>query len=315
MFEFPGRQAHVACSGAASFDSIFQMEKLPTGPGKVLPLHAVEVAHGMAASAAAAVARLGGRATLFSRVGDDGVGERIIGDLSAAGVDCRFVRRAAGVHSPICTVLIDKTGERLVVPYYDPALGKDPSWLPLDLVARADAALVDIRWPEGAAAVLKAARAAGKPAVLDADTGPQAVIGELADLASHVVFSEPAALAFSGAATPQEALKTLAGRLGGFLAVTAGHEGCYWLERESGQVRQLRPPAVEVVDTLAAGDVFHGAFTLAIAEGAPIPRAIAFANAAAALKCRVFGGRLGTPGREKVEEALQVVVQISEETV
>ena len=44
MFEFPGRQAHVVCSGAASFDSIFRMEKLPTGPGKVLPLHAVEVA-------------------------------------------------------------------------------------------------------------------------------------------------------------------------------------------------------------------------------------------------------------------------------
>lgn len=304
MFESPGRQAHVVCSGAASFDSIFRMEKLPIGPGKVLPLQAIEVAHGMAASAAAAIAKLGGKASLFSRVGDDGVGGRIVDDLSAAGVDCRFVRRVPGVRSPICTVLIDREGERLVVPYYDPALGEDPSWLPLDLVAAADAALVDVRWPEGAAAVLRAARAAGKPAVLDADTGPQAVIGELAGLASHVVFSEPAALAFSGAATPVEALKHLSGRLEGFLAVTAGSEGCHWLDRESGQIRQLRPPKVDVVDTLAAGDVFHGAFTLAIAEGAPVQRAIAFANAAAALKCRSFGGRLGAPGREEVEAAM-----------
>jgi sugar/nucleoside kinase (ribokinase family) len=300
----PRRQAHIVCSGASSYDSIFRMEKLPTGPGKVLPLHAIEVAHGMAASAAAAAAKLGGRATLFSRVGDDGVGERIIADLTAAGVDCRYIRRAPGVRSPICTVLIDGQGERLVVPYYDPALGRDPSWLPLDLVAEADAALVDIRWPEGAAAVLKAARTAGKPAVLDADTGPQAVIGELAALASHVVFSEPAALAFSGMPTPEAALRSLADGLSGFLAITAGPEGCYWLDRESGVIHQLRPPRVEAVDTLAAGDVFHGAFTLAIAEGEPIARAIAFANAAAALKCRSFGGRLGTPDRAEVEAAM-----------
>ncbi len=314
MFDSLGRQVHVVCSGAASFDSIFQMERLPTGPGKVLPLHAVEVTHGMAASAAAAVARLGGRSTLFSRVGDDSVGERIVADLSAAGVDCRFIRRARGVHSPICTVLIDKTGERLVVPYYDPALGQDPSWLPLDLVSRADAALVDIRWPEGAAAVLKAARAAGIPAVLDADTGPAAVIGELASLASHVVFSEPAALALSGASTPGDALRTLADRFAGFLAVTAGPQGCYWLDRDSNRIEQLRPPPVEVVDTLAAGDVFHGAFTLAIAEGAPIPRAIAFANTAAALKCRSFGGRLGTPSRAEVEAAIPAQTATLEET-
>jgi sulfofructose kinase len=61
---------------------------------------------------------------------------------------------------------------------------------------------------------------------------------------------------------------------------------------------------VVAVDTLAAGDVFHGAFALALAEAAPIPRAIAFANAAAALKCRSFGGRLGAPTRAEVEAAL-----------
>jgi len=121
------------------------------------------------------------------------------------------------------------------------------------------------------------------------------------------VFSEPAALALSGAATPNAALQALGDRLPGFLAVTAGAEGCHWLDREDKHVRQLRPPPVEAVDTLAAGDVFHGAFTLALAEGMPIPTSIAFANAAAALKCRSFGGRLGTPGREEVEAAMLVL--------
>ena len=294
----------VVCCGAATLDVIFRVSHLPTGPEKILPTAMLEVAHGMATSAAAAIVRLGGRARLFARVGDDAAGLRFVDDLTQAGVDCDSVRRVPGARSPLCTVLIDDAGERLVVPYYDPALGRDFAWLPLAQVAAADAALVDVRWPEGAAAVLRAARAAGLPGVLDADVAPADVILSLAGEASHVVFSEPSALAVAGAGSIPEALARLADRLDGFLAVTAGPRGCYWLDPVSGSVVGLAPPAVVAVDTLAAGDVFHGAFALALAEGAALPRAIAFANVAAALKCRTFGGRLGAPGRDEVDAVL-----------
>ena len=66
----------------------------------------------------------------------------------------------------------------------------------------------------------------------------------------------------------------------------------------------IEAPRVEAVDTLAAGDVFHGAFVLALAEGRSEAEAIAFANVAAALKCTVFGGRLGAPARASVEALL-----------
>jgi sugar/nucleoside kinase (ribokinase family) len=294
--------ATVVCCGAATLDTLFRVARLPTGPGKILPTAVLEVAHGMATSAAAAIARLGGRARLFARVGDDAGGRRFVDELTAEGVDCRFVRRVPGVRSPICTVLVDDAGERLVVPYYDPALGRETGWLPLGEVGAADAALVDVRWPEGAAAVLDAARAAGIPAVLDADVGPSDVVLSLAARASHAVFSEPSALAVTAAPSVPEALLRLAERLHGFVAVTAGPEGCFWLEE--GAIAQLRPPAVVAVDTLAAGDVFHGAFALALAEGAGVRRAMAFANVAAALKCRSFGGRLGAPGRAEVDARL-----------
>ena len=294
----------VVCCGAATLDTIYRVERLPTGPGKLLPTAMIEVAHGMATSAAAAVARLGGRARLAARVGDDAGGGRFVADLTAAGVDCGWVRKVAGARTPLCTVLIDAAGERLVVPYYDPALGQGTGWLPLDEVATADAVLVDVRWPEGASAVLETARVAGLPAVLDADVGPADVVMALAAQASHAVFSEPSALAVAGMASVPEALGRLADRLDGFLAVTAGAEGCYWLDRATGRVERLAPPPVVAVDTLAAGDVFHGAFALALAEGAAAAEAIAFANVAAALKCRSFGGRLGAPGRDEVEAVL-----------
>ena len=52
--------------------------------------------------------------------------------------------------------------------------------------------------------------------------------------------------------------------------------------------------------------VFHGAFALAIGEGNAVVDAARFANAAAALKCTRFGGRLGAPTRAEVDEFLRV---------
>lgn len=285
-------------AGAATVDLIFKVDALPPGPGKVLPTALVQVAHGMATSAATAAARLGGRCALVTRIGDDLMGQAFVDEIGAEGVDCRFVRRFAGVPTPLSAVIVDKAGERLIVPYYDPALGTDPSWIDAEMIAAADAVQVDVRWPEGAALVLDIARAAGKIAVLDADVGPVETIVTLADKATHIVFSEPAALAVSGCGAIRDAVGHLARRFSGFVAVTAGPEGCLWAE--GGTTVQKRPPAIEAVDTLAAGDVFHGAFTLALAEGQPIGTAIDFANAAAAISCTVFGGRLGAPDRAAV---------------
>ncbi len=63
--------------------------------------------------------------------------------------------------------------------------------------------------------------------------------------------------------------------------------------------------AVDAVDTLAAGDVFHGAFALALIEQGDPVRALRFAAAAAALKCARFGGGAAAPTRGEVERLLR----------
>jgi sugar/nucleoside kinase (ribokinase family) len=54
-------------------------------------------------------------------------------------------------------------------------------------------------------------------------------------------------------------------------------------------------PVVKAVDTLGAGDVWHGAFTWGLVTGLPMPDIVQWANLAAAMKCEVFGGVTGTP--------------------
>ena len=69
-------------------------------------------------------------------------------------------------------------------------------------------------------------------------------------------------------------------------------------------MRARQPPQIEAIDTLAAGDVFHGAFAFSLVEGWQMSETIAFASAAAALKCTRFGGAYAAPQRTEVEAFL-----------
>jgi sulfofructose kinase len=77
--------------------------------------------------------------------------------------------------------------------------------------------------------------------------------------------------------------------------VTLGPEGFQW--RQDGIEHRLPGFRVEAVDTLGAGDVWHGAFTLKLGRGSAVENSGRFANAAAAIKCTREGGRSGAPTR------------------
>jgi len=107
----------------------------------------------------------------------------------------------------------------------------------------------------------------------------------------------------SGAKDISTGLKTLAKHYKGFLAVTNGPEGVYWLE--DGDVRHMDAFNVEAIDTLGAGDTFHGAFTFRLVETGDVVEAMRFAAAAAAIKCTRFGGLMGAATRKEVDAFLQ----------
>ncbi|HEY9009991.1 MAG TPA: PfkB family carbohydrate kinase [Devosia sp.] len=283
--------------GALTMDTIFRLERLPEGPGKFIPLEAVEVAEGMAAAQAATITRLGGQAALWASAGEDAIGDRLVAQISGEGVDTSRVRRVPDARSGFSTIFMDLRGERMIVPKYDADLMAAPVSAP-DLTGFA-AVMTDVRWPGAAELALRAAREVGIPGILDADVGPRETIERLVGLASHVVASEGGAALVTGAENPQMAAERLSAGHPGFICVTAGEKGCWW--GEAGTVRHTPAPEVEAVDTLAAGDVFHGAFAYGLVEGWPMEAVIRFASAAAAIKCTRFGGRLGAPTRAEVE--------------
>lgn len=295
----PVPTGRVLCVGVAVLDNMFAIDKFPGEPTKTFARDFRQIGGGPAANGAVTVARLGGAARLWARVGEDEIGANIIAELGRYGVDTATMRRVPGCRSGVSAVMVDDKGERFIFAFADRQLDTNTSWLPADLPADIDAVLCDVRWPLASEKVMKQAQARGLPIVLDADLSNDDAVERLIGLSTYAVFSAPALKKLAGVAGAEEGLRAAQTRTKGVVAVTLGADGFAWLE--NGKLRKVPAYAVKSVDTLAAGDVFHGAFALGIAERLSVEKAGRFAAAAAGLKCTRWGGRAGIPNREELD--------------
>jgi sugar/nucleoside kinase (ribokinase family) len=222
--------------------------------------------------------------------------------LEKAGIECSACPRVPGMQSSISAIAIEPGGERAIVNYRDDRMNTVKPGDPAAIVAQADAVLADNRFPDFVLPVCVAARERGIPVVLDADE-PRHDSNRLLDVVSHVVFSAEGLRATAGVEDLAEGLKAVATMTPAWLGVTDGTKGVVWLD--SGAVQRRDSFQVKTVDTLGAGDTFHGAFALMLAEGKSEREAIRFSAAAAAVKCTRFGGITGAPTRAEVEEFLK----------
>ena len=290
----------VICLGSVVADHVFRLSEVPQPPAKAVARSYHVNLGGLAGNAAVAVARLGGDAVFWGRVGADDNGAALAARLAEEGVDARALRRMAGARTPVSAVLVDRTGERVTVAYRGEGLATDPAWLPLDALAGASALLTDPRWPEAAEAALAAARARGVPSVLDAEKSEARILHALVPLAAHAVFSTPGLGIFAPGVALAEGLRRAVDAGAVVAAVTRGEQGVMWLSRDDPNPRSLPAFTVEARDTTGAGDVFHGAYALAIAEGQDVVAAMRFASAAGALRAQ----EAETPRRDAVEALL-----------
>ncbi|WP_105739562.1 sugar kinase [Cronobacter dublinensis] len=296
----------IACVGIAVQDRIYTLDALPNEGGKYVAQHYREVGGGPAATAAVAAARLGAEVDFIGRVGDDATGTQLLAELASFGVNTRLARQVTGARSSQSAILVDAAGERIIVNSPSPDLPDDAAWLEAVDFSRYDAVLADVRWHDGALRALTLARRAGVMTLLDADVTPQD-IRPLVALSDHAAFSAPGLARLAPGAGPEDGLKMTKMLTNGQVYVTLGKEGCLWLE-EKATLRHQPGFTVEVVDTTGAGDVFHGALAVRLAQGEPPQAAVRFASAVAALKCTRPGGRAGIPDCDQTRSFLSLFV-------
>lgn len=288
----PAPESWVWCVGLATLDVIQRVGHWP-GPNDKATSTWQEVAPGgPATNAALACSALGGKARLGTGLGTGTVGAMIRSTLEGNGVPVDDWAPVDAVPAVSSIILTGDTGARAIVS--SDATGMDlaaPAHPPsLDGCA---ALLLDGHHPGIALWAAGLAREQGIRIVLDAGRW-KPVMEDLLPLADDVVcsgdFTVPGT--GNGQAMMDEILRRGAARV----AVTDGAEPVIWHERVSeggASAGGLIPvPSVAAVDTLAAGDVFHGAYVHAVAllrlEFAP---ALEFASGVAARKVQCLGQR------------------------
>ena len=294
----------IICLGKSTLDFIWPIESLPGKGGKYIAGNFIQLGGGMAATAAVAVARLGRRVAFYGRAGNDPAGHAMLDELAGYGVDVSQFRLFPNARSSVSGILVDKEGERAIANFRGADIPDETDWLDLDDVAKASAILVDVRWKEGAIAICTQARSHGIPTILDGETAELAIYDALLPLIDHAIFSLPGLRSYGGGAITNHLLILQKAREQGckVAAVTMGAQGCLWID-DNG-IQHQAAFGVNVVDTTGAGDVFHGAYAVALAEGKNTAEAMRFASGVAALKCTHYGGRAGIPDREEVDRFL-----------
>ncbi|MBU6457435.1 MAG: sugar kinase [Bradyrhizobium sp.] len=294
----------ILCIGIPVRDLTFRIQELPARGFKANASHFEEISGGNALNATIGIVRLGGRASLCGPMGDarETTSRYIFDKLAHEGIDTKHLIHMPGLVTPISNIMIDPSGERTIVTFRDPELWRVRLPLADTLLGDCGAVLIESRCAEFCTDLCAEARNRGIPVVVDVDRTMSLREG-LLTASSHLVFSSEALQATAGIADDAEALKKIAKLTPSFLAGTRGALGTLWLD-EHNNLQQTPAFPVHTVDTLGAGDVFHGAFALGITEGQDLPTALRFASAAAALKCTRFGGAFAAPQRAEVEELL-----------
>lgn len=270
---------------------------------------------GKAANVAFLAGRLGHRAKLLARVGDDGLAEQALAPLREAGVDLGHVSTAEGHPTAVSMIAVPPDGKKSILL----ALNANDAW---DEPAILDATgaigkapdgsilVADYEVPPGLVArAAHAARERGFALVIDPSPADRVDRDVLAR--AQAVTANPketqilTGIEVDGVEAACRAARELAGLGTAIVCVKLRDGGC--VLAHDGRLDLIPAPEVEPVDSTGAGDAFAGALAVALLEKRPPRDAACFAVAASSLAVTAYGSQPAYPSRARIEALLGTI--------
>ncbi len=292
----------IAGIGFCGMDYLCIVPRIPLDD-KVEIVESLVQGGGPAATAVVAAARLGAATVFCGAIGDDGRGLQIVKAFQTEGVDVTGMKISKGAESPAAYSWVDNTsGKRSIVWTHGSAVPLAGADITAEQLQDVDVLHLDGHQTQAAIAAAKLARSCGVLVSIDAGTVVPG-IDELLELSDIVIASKKFAEAYTGTSCVSDGVRKLFFGQRKFAGVTVGKNGSIGFDGEN----YFECPSYQVekiVDTTGAGDVYHGAFAVAVARGMSWDVSMRFATIAAALKCTELGGRTAIPDFETVERLM-----------
>ncbi len=300
------KQPSVVVLGGINMDLIGVTPRLPAPGETVMGNHFYTAPGGKGANQAVAAARMGAHVRMVGRVGDDVFGPPMLDDLKGYGIDTSGISVDPDHASGIAMILLDGERQNYIIAIYGANMQcGEPELAAVErALDGADALMLQLETPYETS--LRAARLANEMGVRVVwDPAPPLGLPPEAFAALDIVTpNQTEAEALTGIPVSDvESAHTAASALleaGASIAIVKlGEDGaCYATAEDRGHVPSHE---VEASDTVAAGDAFGGAFTVALAEGRSVAEAARYGTAAGALAVTKAGAQEAMPTRAEVE--------------
>jgi len=291
--------------GAITVDLIGSAPFWPVSGEKVKLLDFEIHDGGLTGTALATVSKLGGKAAICAQLGYSDWSLRAIKAFEQAGVNTLNIVRKEGCEPVISMIISNKEDQerniffsRKGVVYPMPEDFPDEKWYRHTRVL-----IIDHGSGEAGVKAAKLAVENGVQVIIDAER-IEPYLEEMFDLCSHIVVSQKFAHMYSGLDRVEKILANMRKHDDQAIIITMGELGVAGLYND--EIFRIPGHSIQVVDTTGCGDVFHGAYALAIARGVHVKEAAKYANAAAALSATAMGGRKGIPTQMELEKFLSI---------
>ncbi len=296
--------------GCVAIDDLLFVPRFPAPDEKVRVPRVERHFGGLTGTALVVAARLGAKCAFGGLLGTmDPLSRAVEQNFLAEGIDVSPAVRRADARPIHAMIVVGEEGHTRNIFFHVGGLSGAPDeGVAEDLLRRTRVLFVDHQGLAGAVRAITAAAAAGVEVVADVEHGDGPLTERFVAGVGHLVVPEEFALRMTGADNAEAAVSQLWSERRRAIVVTCGEHGCWWAEARDGRAGPVaHQPAfpVEVVDTTGCGDVFHGAYAAALAQGRPMEERVRLASAAAAMKARQPGGQMGIPRRREVEEFLR----------
>lgn len=297
--------------GSLNIDLVQRVPRMPAA-GETLTGSDLETyTGGKGANQACAAALLGGKVTMAGKVGRDVFSDRLLMELTNAGVETKLVGKA-DTSSGTAIVFVMPNGENSIV--ISPGANSEvTATFALEAVKElrtGDFLLCQLETPmDSVTAAMKVAHERGVTTILDPAPArglPEDLLRSTSILTpnqTEAAFLVCSNEAVETAAQATNAARQLQSRGASVVIVKMGAAGC--LVAEGAHFTEVPAFSIQAVDTTAAGDTFNGALAVGLAEGMNLVDATRFANGAAALSVTKPGAIASMPSRAHVEQFIK----------
>lgn len=297
----------VVCVASWNVDLIAHIPQ-PLERGQTRMAYAFErLPGGKGSNAAIAAARQGTQVGLIARIGDDDFGQMGLDLWAHEGIDSQHVVRGAGETNGTALILVYEDGDNSIAVYPGAGAGLSATQVQSasGMLANARVVMASCEVPLAATqSAFEIARAHGVLTLLNPAPAMPLPDG-LWPLIDVLTPNEGELLMLTGSADIDTAAHQLLQRGVGAVVVTLGERGCVLFQPDSLPL-QVGGHAMQVVDTIGAGDTFSGTLAAALARQMPWPEAIRWANAAAALSTQARGAVTAMPTADHVQAWLEL---------